>query len=433
MLATAEDRIKAELYAAALTVVRQKERAGSIVKHDYQTPPPGDWSIWAIIAGRGAGKTFAGAEFIMDQVAAGARRVALVGATGADVRDVMIEGPSGIITRAIEHGWRRPTYQPSRRRVVIYPPDREPALAFIYSAEEPARLRGPEHEAAWCDELSSWKYEDAWNNLQFGMRIGAHPRTIVTTTPKPVPLVRKLMKRANDTDTVAITRGRTKDNERNLSPVFLQEVTNMYAGTRLGRQELDGELLEDVEGALWTIANLDQHRILTGIPEGVTLKVVVIGVDPAATSNQDSDETGIVACAAGSDRRGYVLADLSLIGAPLQWASKAVSAYHAHEANFIVVETNNGGEMVTQTIKTVDPKVPVRDVHASRGKQTRAEPISALYEQGWISHVGSFPQLEDQMTQWVPGLKSPDRMDALVWACTALLPYIGVQRIGGLI
>lgn len=432
MLATADDRFKAMLNAAALTVVRQKERAGSIVKHDYQTPPPGDWSIWAIIAGRGAGKTFAGAEFIMDQVSAGARRVALVGATSADVRDVMIEGPSGIIARALAHGWRKPTYQPSRRRVIVYPPDSEPAMAFIYSDEAAERLRGPEHEAAWCDELAAWKDPDTWSNLQFGMRIGKHPRTIVTTTPKPVPLVRKLVKRANDTNTVAITRGRTKDNERNLSPVFLQEITDMYAGTRLGRQELDGELLEDVEGALWTLGILDQYR-LKSLPEDVELRVVVIGVDPAATSSADSDETGIVAVGAGTDKRGYVLADLSLIGAPLLWASRAVKAYLAHEANYIIVEVNNGGEMVTQTIKTVDPKVPVKAVHASRGKQTRAEPISALYEQGWVSHVGSFPRLEEQMTTWVPGMSSPDRLDALVWGMTALLPYIGQQRIGGLI
>jgi phage terminase large subunit-like protein len=316
--------------------------------------------------------------------------------------------------------------------VIVYAPDGPPAMAFIYSAEEPDRLRGPEHEAAWADEIAAWKYEDTWDNLQFGMRIGSHPRTIATTTPKPVPLVRKLMKRAQTGDSVAITRGRTVDNQRNLSPVFLEEVTARYAGTRLGRQELEGELLEDVEGALWTLANLEQHR-LRELPEGVTLKAIVIGVDPAATSNQDSDETGIVAVGAGSDRRGYVLSDLSLIGAPLVWASKAIGAYHAHQANFIVVETNNGGEMVTQTIKTVDPKVPVRPVTASRGKQTRAEPISALYEQGWVSHLGIFPHLEEQMTTWVPGMSSPDRMDALGWGFTALPSYLGHQRVGGLI
>ena len=433
MSATAQDfRLTAEIEAAAIMASKLRAQSERFEKNPYQVAPPGDWSTWAIIAGRGAGKTFAGSEFILDAIAAGAKRVALVGATGADVRDVMIEGPSGILIRAAARGWKRPLYQPSRRRVIVYTPDNTPAMAFIYSAEEPDRLRGPEHEAAWADEIAAWKYEDAWDNLQFGMRIGAHPRTIATTTPKPVPLVRKLVKRAKDTRSVAITRGRTKDNERNLSPIFLQEITDRYAGTRLGRQELEGELLEDVEGALWTIANLDAHRIAT-LPEGVELRAIVVGVDPAATSNDDSDETGIVAVGAGSDKRGYVLADASLIGAPLVWARTAVASYRAHEANTIVVETNNGGEMVTQTIRTVDPAVPVTPVHASRGKQTRAEPISALYEQGWVSHVGSFPQLEDQMTQWVPGLKSPDRMDALVWACTALLPYIGVQRIGGLI
>lgn len=433
MSATAHDfRLTAEIEAAAIMATKLRAQSERFEKNPYQVAPPGDWSTWAIIAGRGAGKTFAGSEFILDAIEAGAKRLALVGSTGADVRDVMIEGPSGILIRATARGWKRPLYQPSRRRVIVYPPSGTPAMAFIYSAEEPNRLRGPEHEAAWADEIAAWKYEDAWDNLQFGMRIGAHPRTIATTTPKPVPLVRKLMKRAKESGSVAITRGRTKDNERNLSPVFLQEITDRYAGTRLGRQELEGELLEDVEGALWTVALIDQHRI-RGLPDGVELRAIVIGVDPAATSNQDSDETGIVAVGAGTDKRGYVLADLSLIGAPLVWARKAISAYEQHDANYIVVEINNGGEMVTQTIKTVDPLVPVKPVTASRGKQTRAEPISALYEQGWISHVGSFPQLEDQMTQWVPGMSSPDRVDALVWASTALLPYIGVQRTGGLI
>lgn len=399
------------------------------VLHDYQRTPAGDWTVWAIIAGRGAGKSFTGSNFILDGIEEGETRFALIGRTSADVRDVMVEGPSGIIRQAEARGLGRPVYESSRRRVTFA----GGAVAYLYSAEEPDLLRGPEHERAWADEVAAWKYEEAWDNLQFGMRIGKHPRTLATTTPKPVPLVRKLLKRAVEPESdVVVTRGKTRDNARNLAPSFLRAIEDRYAGTRLGRQELDGELLEDVEGALWTLANLEQHRIRE-LPEGVALKVIVIGVDPAATSNQDSDETGIVAVGAGSDRRGYVLADLSLIGAPLVWASKAIGGYHAHQANFIVVETNNGGEMVTQTIKTVDPKVPVRDVRASRGKQTRAEPISALYEQGWVSHVGSFAALEDQMTTWVPGMSSPDRVDALVWAMHALQPHLGNQRVGGLI
>lgn len=399
------------------------------VLHDYQRTPDGGWSIWAIVAGRGAGKTFTGAEFILDRIEAGARHIALVGATGADVRDIMIQGRAGIQKRAMARGWPKPQYKSSLRRVDFH----NGAVAFVYSDEAPDRLRGPEHDAGWGDELAAWTDPETWSNLRFGMRIGERPRLIVTTTPKPVAFVRDLLKRHKDGDpAVVVTRGRTRDNAVHLSAEWLTEIEGQYAGTRLGRQELDGELLEDVEGALWTVALIDQHR-LRALPEGVELRAVVIGVDPAATSSESSDETGIVAVGAGTDKRGYVLADLSLIGAPLVWARKAISAYEQHEANYIVVETNNGGEMVTQTIRTVDPKVAVKPVTASRGKQTRAEPISALYEQGWISHVGSFPQLEDQMTQWVPGLKSPDRMDALVWACTALLPYIGVQRIGGLI
>lgn len=397
--------------------------------HDYQRTPPGDWSVWAIIAGRGAGKSFTGSNFILDGVESSERRFALVGRTSADVRDVMVEGPSGIIRQAELRGMGRPVYESSRRRVVFD----NGAVAFLYSAEEPDLLRGPEHERAWADEIAAWKYAEAWDNLRFGMRIGQHPRILATTTPKPVPLVRQLMKDAdNGTGEVVITRGRTSDNAANLAASFLRVITARYAGTRLGRQELDGELLEDVEGALWTIAMLDEHRI-DALPDGVTLKAVAIGVDPAATSNPDSDETGIVAVGAGSDKRGYVLADVSLIGAPLIWARRAVTCYERHQANYIVVETNNGGEMVTQTLRTVDPKVPVKPVHASRGKLTRAEPISALYEQGWMSHVGVFAKLEEQMTTWVPGMASPDRMDALVWACTALLPYLGHQRSGGLI
>lgn len=397
--------------------------------HDYQRTPPGDWTIWAIVAGRGAGKSFAGSNFILDGIEDGERRVALVGRTSADVRDVMVEGPSGIITQASLRGMSRPTYESSRRRVSFG----NGAVAFLYSAEEPDLLRGPEHERAWADEVAAWKYEETWDNLQFGMRIGTHPRTIATTTPKPVPVVRGLFKRAKEPAAdVVLTHGATRDNAANLAPSFLRAIHDRFAGTRLGRQELEGELLEDVEGALWSLSIIERHR-LRAVPDDVTLKAIVVGVDPAATSTADSDETGIVVVGAGSDKRGYVLADCSLVGAPLVWASRAVEAYHAHQANYIVVETNNGGEMVTQTIRTVDPSVPVRAVHASRGKSTRAEPVSARYEQGWVSHAGSFPRLEEQMTTWVPGMSSPDRLDALVWACYALAPYIGNQRTGGLI
>lgn len=399
------------------------------VLHDYQRTPSGEWSIWAIIAGRGAGKSFTGSNFILDGIEEGERRLALIGRTSADVRDVMVEGPSGIIKQAENRGMGRPVYESSRRRVTMP----NGAVAFLYSAEEPDLLRGPEHERAWADELAAWKYEEAWDNLQFGMRIGAYPRTIVTTTPKPVPLVRKLMKRAAEPGSdVVVSRGRTRDNASNLAPSFLRAIEERYAGTRIGRQELEGELLEDVEGALWTLSVLETHRLKV-LPDDVSLTAIAIGVDPAATSNESSDETGIIAVGAGTDKRGYVLADVSLIGAPLVWARRAINSYQQHEANFIVVEVNNGGEMVTQTIKTVDPKVPVKEVRASRGKQTRAEPISALYEQGWVSHIGVFPQLEEQLTTWVPGMASPDRLDACVWAFTSLQRYIGNQRTGGLI
>lgn len=411
-----------------LQVAADTPKTSRPVLHDYQRTPPGDWTVWAIIAGRGAGKSFTGAQFVLDGIEQGARRLALVGRTTADVRDVMVNGPSGIVRQAELRGWPRPKYEPSLRRVTFG----NGAVAFLYSAEEPDLLRGPEHERSWADELAAWKYDEAWDNLMLTMRIGDYPRTIVTTTPKPVKLVRDLIKQASGSPDVVLTRGRTRDNAANLAPSFLRTIEARYAGTRLGRQELEGELLEDVEGALWTLGVIERHR-LDALPEGVTLRAVAIGVDPAATSNEESDETGIVAVGAGTDKRGYVLGDYSLRAGPLGWAARAIYAYTRHEANIIVPETNNGGEMVTQTIRTVDPTVAVRPVHASRGKQTRAEPISALYEQGWISHLGAFPALEGQMTTWVPGMASPDRMDALVWGFTALLPYLGEQRIGGLL
>jgi len=399
-------------------------------RHPYQIPPDTDWDTFAIIAGRGAGKTFAGAEWIIGQIDDGAKRVALVAPTSADARDVMVEGPSGILRRAEARGWPRPSYEPSKRRISFD----NGAVAFTYSAEEPDRLRGPSHDAAWCDELGAWKYAvDTWDNLQFGLRDGQHPQAMVTTTPRPVHLVRQLIKQAAEgSGRVVISRGSTHDNAANLAPSFLDTIQARYGGTRLGRQEIEGELLEDVEGALWTLANIDKHRRAI-VPEGVSLARVVVAVDPAATSNEESNETGIIVAAAGSDRRGYVLADVTVRAAPLEWASRAVSAFDSWEADTVVVETNQGGEMVTQTLRTVRPGLPVKEVHASRGKSTRAEPISALYEQGVISHVGSFPALEDQLTNWVPGMTSPDRLDALVWAMTALYPHIGGQRMGGLI
>lgn len=391
------------------------ERDAAALLHDWaflarpnQLPPENDWRVWLLLAGRGFGKSRTGAEWVRSQVESGkARRVALVAPTAADVRDVMIEGESGLL--AISPPWNMPIYESSKRRVT-WP---NGAIATTYSAEEPDRLRGPQHDAAWCDEVASWRYPEAWDMLMFGLRLGTDPRCVVTTTPKPTPLIRNLLKNP----TTTITRGSTYENRANLAGAFFEQIVAQYEGTRLGRQELYAEVLDDIEGALWTRTLIDKHRVKVA-PE---LKRIVVAVDPAITATEDSDETGVVAAGLGTDGHGYVLDDLSLRASPDGWARRAVDAYHAHKADRIVAEVNQGGDMVEHTIRTVDQRVSLKKVHATRGKTTRAEPIVALYEQGKIHHVGCLSKLEEQMCNWVPGMDSPDRMDALVWAFTELM------------
>jgi predicted phage terminase large subunit-like protein len=380
-----------------------------------QLPPPGDWTVWLILAGRGWGKTRSGAEFVRLQKLAGCSRMALVGATAADVRDIMVEGASGILATSPKHD--RPQYEPSKRRVTWS----NGAMATTYSADEPERLRGPQHDLAWCDELAAWNYPESWDQLQFGMRMGARPRTVVTTTPKPTKIIRGLVNREGVD--VAVTRGSTFENASNLAPAFLSEITKRYGGTRLGRQELQAEILDDVPGALWQRAWIDRDR-RERAPE---LKRIVVAIDPAVKSGDDSDETGLVVAGVGHDDHGYVLEDLSGRYQPHEWAKVAIAAYRRHEADRIVAEVNNGGEMVESVLRQVDASVSFKAVHASRGKVTRAEPISALYEQGRVHHVGAFKALEDQMCAFASDFDraragySPDRMDALVWALTELM------------
>lgn len=332
-----------------------------------------------------------------------ASRIALVAATASDARDVMVEGESGIL--AVSPPWNRPKYEPSKRRIT-WP---NGATATTYSADEPDRLRGPQQDSAWCDEIAAWRYEEAWDQLQFGLRIGVRPRVVVTTTPRPTKLVKDLVK----SETTIVTTGSTYDNRENLAPVFFSHVVSKYEGTRLGRQELRAEILDDTPGALWTLLDIEAHRV-EHVPE---LKRIVVGVDPAMTSGETSDETGIIV--AGIDHRNhvYVTGDLSDRMSPAEWARVAVNAYHEYKADRIVAEVNNGGDLVETVIRTIDKNVAYRKVHASKGKTTRAEPVAALYEQGKVHHVGMFAKLEDQMCSWVPkpGAKSPDRMDALVW------------------
>ena len=383
-----------------------------------QLPPEGPWRIWLLLAGRGFGKTRSGAEFVREEVTrGGAKRVALVAPTAADARDVMVEGESGLL--AISPAKARPLYEPSKRRLT-WP---NGAIATLFSADEPERLRGPQFDLAWCDELAAWRYPMAWDMLMMGLRLGANPRVVATTTPKPVPLIRALLA----TPDCVVTRGSTKDNADNLAPAFLKAILAQYEGTRLGRQELEAELLEDVPGALWTRESIERARVAAA----PALRRVVVAIDPAASSGDGADETGIVVAGLGEDGRGYVLDDRSGRLRPHEWAARAIASFHAHRADRIVAEVNNGGEMVEATIRMLDASVPYKPVHASRGKMLRAEPVAALYEQGRVHHLGSFPALEDQMCVYAgaTGSASPDRLDALDWALTELM----VERQSGLL
>lgn len=382
-----------------------------------QLEPAGEWLTWLIQAGRGFGKTRVGAEWVREQVEKnGCRRIALVGRTASDTRDVMVEGESGILS--VSPPWFRPRYEPSKRRLT-WP---NGAIATTYSADEPDLLRGPQHDAAWCDELAAWRFADTWDMLQFGLRLGPRPRCVVTTTPRPRKVIRDLVA----DPACHVTRGSTFDNIDNLAPSFIRAVVRRYEGTTLGRQELKGELLEDIPGAHWTRSTIENGRVKTA-PE--SLSRLVVAIDPAATSNEGADETGIIVAGVadvGAEEHGYVLEDLSGRYTPSEWARVAIEAYTRWKAGRIVAEVNNGGEMVENTLRVIDPNVSYRAVHASRGKAIRAEPVAALYEQGRVHHVGGYPELEDQMVGWTPDADfSPDRMDALVWALTDLIVESG--------
>jgi len=404
---------------------------------DQLPPPPNDgetgWDYWLLLAGRGAGKTRSGAEWVRDQVKSGARHIGLIAPTAGDIRDVMIEGPSGILSVC----WRNdkdiygrplglPIYEPSKRHRLTWA---NGAVAHGYSAEEPNRLRGPQHDRIWADEVAAWNDgdpNDAWDMAMFGLRLGAAPQAVITTTPRPIPLLRELLRSPR----CVVTRAKTDANKANLAPTFLSQIVSKYEGTRLGRQELDGELIEEVEGALWTRAMIERARVA----KAPDLVRIVVAIDPAATSGDTSALTGIVAAGVDSNGHGYVLRDVSGRYTPDAWARRAIALYDELKADRIVAEGNQGGEMVRHTLETVRPNIPVRIVHASKGKQARAEPVSALYEQGRVSHAGAFPELEDQLCTWEPltGKASPDRLDAMVWALTELMVgAVAEVNIGG--
>lgn len=377
-----------------------------------QLVPQGDWTYWLILAGRGWGKTRTGAETVREWVKS-IDMVNLIGATVDDARDIMIEGESGIL--AVCPDDERPEYKKSERKLV-WP---NGATSLIFTADEPERLRGKQHKAIWADEMAAWRYQEAWDQAKFGLRLGDKPRAVVTTTPRPV---RNVVELVNDNATF-ITRGTTYDNRLNLAPSFFEAIVKRYEGTRLGRQELQAELLLDVPGALWTRESI-QHLPRSNAP---LFERIVVGIDPAISSQDNSNETGIVVAGRGNDGNGYIIADRSGIMTPREWATAAVTAAREFQADCIVAEVNQGGDMVTQTIRSVDPNAHVKAVRASRGKYIRAEPISALYARGIVYHLGQFEALEDQMCTFTPDFDrskegSPDRLDAAVWAMTELFP-----------
>jgi phage terminase large subunit-like protein len=392
--------------------------------HVHQEPPAATrsgepWTTWLVLGGRGAGKTRLGAEWVR-AIAHGEspcadrahRRIALVGESEHDVREVMIEGASGLLR--ISPRSQRPVWISSRRRLE-WP---NGAVAEAFSAEDPESLRGPQFEAAWCDEFAKWRHAEAtFDMLQFGLRLGERPRQVITTTPRPIPLLKRL---AADVHSV-VTHAPTQANARFLSPAFLDTVLARYAGTRLGRQEIDGEIIEDRPDGLWTRALIESCRIATAPP----LARIVVAVDPPASTSRRADACGLVAAGRAEDGCVHVIADDTVSGlSPAGWAAKAIVLWRRLCADALVVEVNQGGDMVRAVIAEADPTVPVQPVRARRSKWLRAEPVAALYEQGRVKHVGAFPALEDEMCDFgLDGLssgRSPDRLDALVWAVSSL-------------
>ncbi|MPT49106.1 MAG: ATP-binding protein [Sphingobium sp.] len=426
----------------------------SVHARPEQLPPPGDWRIWLIVAGRGFGKTRAGAEWVRSVAENdGHARIALVGATIHEARSVMVEGESGLLS--IAPYWDRPVWHPALRRLIW----RSGAQAMVFGAGEPDSLRGPQFTHIWADEIAKWAEGDAaWDNLMMGLRLGRHPRVLATTTPRPVSLMLRLMGQANvqgselegeqaradavpaasavqatpaERAAIVITGGATQDNQAHLSADFIAAMERDYGGTALGRQELLGELIEEPEGALWTRALLERCRLTAKARQEMMEAAspfarIVVAVDPPASSHGDA--CGIIVAALGHDGRGYVLEDGSVEGArPERWASRVSALAVRHGADRVVAEANNGGEMVGSVLRAAQADIPLKLVHASRGKAARAEPVAALYERGRLAHIAAFPALEDQMCgimaggEYVGPGRSPDRADALVWAMTELV------------
>lgn len=377
--------------------------------------PDGDWLTWLIKSGRGFGKSWIGSNWVIDRAKKYKEPIAIIGKNAADVRDVQVEiGLSSILK--LSPPWFKPEYQPSKRRLV-WP---NGVIGVLYSAEDPDLLRGPQHGSAWLDEFCKFQYpQELWDNLLFGLRLGSKPQAVITTTPRPIKTLKQI---AADSKTV-VTTGSTFENRYNLADIFLDEIKKRYDGTRLGRQELYGEILEDNPGALFNYTNLDTNRV----SKHPDLKQIVVAIDPAVTAEENSNETGIIVAGIDEDNHGYTLEDRSGIYHPNEWATIALNLYQKYQASFIVAEVNQGGDLVTNNILQAAKVrgirgVTVKAVRATRGKYLRAEPIATLYEQGKVHHLGTFATLEDQMTTYLPGDKiSPDRLDALVWGLTFLM------------
>ena len=413
------------LAAIPVPLWRRLDRDFATLAHRHQEPPDrahdgGAWTTWLMLGGRGAGKTRLGAEWVRALVhgtqpyaARPHGRIALVGESALDARAVMIEGESGLLRTSPRR--ERPSWISSRRRLE----GSNGAVAELFSAEDPDSLRGPQFEAAWCDELAKWRDAEAtFDMLQFALRLGRHPRQLVTTTPRPIPLLKRLIADPRS----AVTRATTHANAAHLSPAFLDAVIGRYAGTRLGRQEIDGEIIADRPDALWSREIIERARVAAAPP----LARIVIGIDPPASSREGADACGIVAAGRSADGGVYVLEDATAQGLPpAGWAARAIALYRRHCADMMVAEVNQGGEMVRAVLRQVDASVPLKTVHATRGKYLRAEPVAAMYAQGRVKHVDPPPeQLEDEMCDFaLNGLsdgRSPDRLDALVWAVTEL-------------
>lgn len=381
-----------------------------------QVEPEGDWSIWLCLAGRGWGKTETGAQWVNEQALARTEPIALIAETQKDLEEVMVARLLAINPEI------KARYKPVR---LEWP---NGTVALGYNGTEPNQLRGPQFGRAWVDELAKYRYaRETWDMLKFTMRLGDKPRILVTTTPRPTELVKSIV--AGQEGKAHVTRGTTLDNAANLADSFIEDIYRRYEGTRLGRQELSAEILGDLPGALWSQSVLDSYRVR----EAPELERIVVAVDPAVTNEEDSDEHGIVVAGIDEDQTGYLIEDSSMQGTPLEWARAAVKMASTHDADGVVVEVNQGGDMVAHVLRSIAPNLNIIEVRATRGKHVRAEPISALYEQGRVRHVGNYPQLESQMTQMTTsgyqGGGSPDRLDALVWAFTELFPDMTQEMV----